>query len=1142
MLAMSSMTLKNVLVPPEPGNNSYGTLESTIHLALQGNESDAAITYPTEVNVTGWKTTDDGILSLRRYPVLCHEGMGISTEYSNCTGSIGVGKECLDEFDPDLRHIEIVIGDIDNDTINDIVFISNVKEEDYLNTGTKVYLMPSRTLAWEKDIAGHGVIADINNDGKNEVVVVGADYYKGNVSVYAFWGENGTLLWEQDAEICPQPISFNIPVNTIIAGDVNNDSNDDILIGTPNGLFILNGTDGSMMWNYIEYGNISTILLVDIDNDGINEIITGARDIWNVFALSAVDEVKIWDNSEENAILLAPKVGYINPDEHKDLVIQHVGVGQDALVAYSLNNGTVLWVSNTLMGACSHSFRPPDFMDINGDGYNDVFATHDMVSFYFYNGENGTILKEHGQIGHVHYLDFDEEREKIVAGIDETSLRLALLNSTGDIVWNIDAGVGVYEEYPGDLGFLRPDVIGDYIFTFIASSSSNQPDQYLALANFSNGYIFRKYPLPFLDWSRLPDIEKVDINGDGVDEFIVLDFACIYIINKSILYDNEIYEPNETLEPGIYTYTLNYFNPDTGENLSVTRTLTIVFSTLPQISNPYPPNGSTGINPNATLNITISDSQGDTMGITWCSNSSGSWQVFGINNSVGNGTYYQTNSNFSSYNKTYWWSVSCTDGSNWTNATHHFTTESASVNDQPTFSGEAPSNKSTGVSISTSSLSIAIEDPEGDMFNWMIETSPNIGNNSGTDEGNGTKSCNISGLSYDTTYTWYVNATDTGSGNWTNNSYIFTTESHDDSSDDHSSNPYIPPQNSPPSADAGEPYTGCVNQNITFNGSGSSDSDGSIENYTWDFGDEHSGYGRIINHSYSNLGNYTVNLTVTDNEGETNTDSTIITIYENTTNNENISNCNILDDDKDGIVNNMEEKLGSNPDNASDVKNVTVNQSTYFLVDTDQDGMYDVLYHPATGNTTALGIANGKTILLDVDEDGHWDYRFDGTKGILTTYIKGKTTTKQLPFVPIEIVVLAILITVVSTIVFLQYRKKIKTRIPQFFSTRAEQPYASAKNNKNSFSTFITKYFLHFPSAKKTGINSKTFLPLSETTNEVPHTDFAYPTQSDGTLKHYDPINNDHRQEGKFDTFDKNKKTSSPEDIEGKVDEILAKK
>ncbi|MBC2717235.1 MAG: PKD domain-containing protein [Desulfobacteraceae bacterium] len=83
----------------------------------------------------------------------------------------------------------------------------------------------------------------------------------------------------------------------------------------------------------------------------------------------------------------------------------------------------------------------------------------------------------------------------------------------------------------------------------------------------------------------------------------------------------------------------------------------------------------------------------------------------------------------------------------------------------------------------------------------------------------------------------------------------------------------------PPTADAGGPYSGIEGQSITFDGSGSTDSDGNIVFYDWDFGDAgFAAAGISLTRIYFQQGAYTVTLTVTDQDGATDTASTIATV------------------------------------------------------------------------------------------------------------------------------------------------------------------------------------------------------------------------------------------------------------------------
>jgi PKD repeat protein len=87
-----------------------------------------------------------------------------------------------------------------------------------------------------------------------------------------------------------------------------------------------------------------------------------------------------------------------------------------------------------------------------------------------------------------------------------------------------------------------------------------------------------------------------------------------------------------------------------------------------------------------------------------------------------------------------------------------------------------------------------------------------------------------------------------------------------------------PAPNQSPVADPGGPYAGTVGAPIAFDGSRSFDPDGTIVSFSWDFGDSSRGAGPTPTHVYAAEGTYTVELTVTDDSGDTSTMTTVANI------------------------------------------------------------------------------------------------------------------------------------------------------------------------------------------------------------------------------------------------------------------------
>jgi len=65
---------------------------------------------------------------------------------------------------------------------------------------------------------------------------------------------------------------------------------------------------------------------------------------------------------------------------------------------------------------------------------------------------------------------------------------------------------------------------------------------------------------------------------------------------------------------------------------------------------------------------------------------------------------------------------------------------------------------------------------------------------------------------------------------------------------------------------------------VNFNATNSSDADGSVDKYSWDFGDGQTENGILVEHTFTNVGEYNVTLTVTDNSAASSSATQLIQV------------------------------------------------------------------------------------------------------------------------------------------------------------------------------------------------------------------------------------------------------------------------
>jgi PKD repeat protein len=489
-------------------------------------------------------------------------------------------------------------------------------------------------------------------------------------------------------------------------------------------------------------------------------------------------------------------------------------------------------------------------------------------------------------------------------------------------------------------------------------------------------------------------------------------------------------------------------------------TFTTKANNLPPVFGAVSPANSSTNNPlSLTWGIPISDSEGNTF--TWsiqCNSggsNSGSGASSGIKSVVLSGLAYST---------TYKVWVNATDPTGSTLSTQRwytFTTKANQTNNPPnTPSNLYPSNGSIDVSV-TDYLSWTGGDPDGDPVTYdiyfgTINSPPKVISNQSS------VSYNPGTMNYSTIYYWKIIAWDNHSTNTVSPTWYFTTKNF--GSGGGGGEPPVEPENKKPivNVSGGESYQGSVNSTILFDGSRSYDSDGSISKWFWVFGDNTNGTGITVQHTYSKIGIYTVTLTVTDDEGATNTDTTtcmisktdnrpptvpIITGPINGTKNtmytftaistdadNDTIRYSIIWNDETSYANISTFLLSGTPFNCShswttagryDVTvTVTDNQTESssdiiiyidteeivnlgYLIDDDGNEIYDTFYSYVSKQTTTVQKKDGN-YNIDSDGNGNWDYTFNETNG-LTSYQEPKTPGFELVFVLCAIVVAMLL-------------------------------------------------------------------------------------------------------------------------------------
>jgi len=187
----------------------------------------------------------------------------------------------------------------------------------------------------------------------------------------------------------------------------------------------------------------------------------------------------------------------------------------------------------------------------------------------------------------------------------------------------------------------------------------------------------------------------------------------------------------------------------------------------PVISNENPSDGAVNVPVSLSeLSFQISDADRDRMSYSVNTNpnigsGTGNWKK--------NGFYSVPVSNLKE-NQEYSWKVTVNDQYESVEKTFTFKTEPIA----PIVSDTLPVDGDDWVPVDVSELSFRLSDFQGDLMDYTVETSPDIGSGSGSGVDDGTYKVSVIGLDDTTEYSWFVNVTD--GTYWTRDVFVFKTQ------------------------------------------------------------------------------------------------------------------------------------------------------------------------------------------------------------------------------------------------------------------------------------------------------------------------------------------------------------------------------
>ncbi|MFZ8826755.1 MAG: FG-GAP-like repeat-containing protein [Candidatus Caldipriscus sp.] len=282
---------------------------------------------------------------------------------------------------------------------------------------------------------GDPIVADINGDGSNEIVLAAVEYGR----VYAFRGTDCSLLWSSQVlssswgsfspavgELDPTRLGLEIAVTVdatdrlyVLSGtngsiiwsaplgdvlenppaivDIDGDGIGEIFVSSAYTTYAFRG-NGTLLWSYPAGYHSSNVAVGDLGNDGTLEVVFVGWDgsSFKVFALRATNGSFVWSYPLPSVGDVA--LGDLDNDGQLEVVVVYHGGGVIAL----RHNGTLYWSRSLSCNSChwvGYSPNSPTIADLNGDGLREILVgCYNENTVYALRGTNGSTLWSYGGV------------------------------------------------------------------------------------------------------------------------------------------------------------------------------------------------------------------------------------------------------------------------------------------------------------------------------------------------------------------------------------------------------------------------------------------------------------------------------------------------------------------------------------------------------------------------------------------------------------------------------------------------------------------------------------------------------------------------------------------------------------------------